>query len=297
MAREGGVFVVGALHLDVVVDAPHLPGRDETVAGHSVAYRFGGKGGNQAVAAARMGARVAIAGAVGPDQFGAQILAALDTAGVDRTRVTTLPGASGMSVAIVEDNGDYGAVIVSGVNLLIDGETLALPGGPGVVMLQCEVPEAANLAVAERLPGDVLLILNAAPARPVDAALLARVDILVVNRVEAAGLSGSDNPTDAASALLALGPGTVIVTLGGEGLICATGDSLASQPAPRVSVISTHGAGDMFVGALAAELARGRTIHDALPFAQAAAALLVSTPPDRRRHLTRDAVEAMARDL
>ncbi len=131
----GEVFVVGALHLDVVVDAPHLPALDETVVGSAVAYRFGGKGGNQAAAAARMGARVAMAGRVGRDAFGERLLAELDAAGVCRSQVLQGTGASGMSVAIVDQRGDYGAVIVSGVNREIRPEDVTVPNCAKVVLL------------------------------------------------------------------------------------------------------------------------------------------------------------------
>lgn len=279
------VFVVGALHLDVVVDAPHLPAHDETVVGSAVAYRFGGKGGNQAVAAARMGARVAMAGRVGRDQFGAQILAALEDAGIDREQVITVIGASGMSVAIVDARGDYGAVIVSGVNRDLDGAMVRVPAGTRAVLLQNEVPEAVNLAVAEKADG-ARVILNAAPARGVAEALLARVDILVVNRGEASALAGTDDPVEAAQRLRTGGPNVVVVTLGAEGLVMSSRDGVAHMPAPAVSVVSTHGAGDAFTGALAAELARGAALPEALRFAQGAAALTVATEPDQRVRLT-----------
>jgi ribokinase len=298
MAPEPSILVVGALHLDVVVDAPHLPAPDETVVGHAVAYRFGGKGGNQAVAAVRMGARVAMAGRVGPDRFGEQVLAALDAAGVERSRVLTVPGASGMSVAIVDAAGDYGAVIVSGVNRDIDGAAVAFPGGLRTILLQGEVPEAVNLAIAARAAPDVRLILNAAPARPVAAELLARVDVLVANRGEAATLSGTDDPQEAAARLLSQGARAVIVTLGAGGLVCATpGAPPLVLPAPRVDVISTHGAGDAFTGALAAELTRGGGLTEALVFAQGAAALTVATHPDLRDAVTPGAVRAFLNAL
>jgi len=283
------VFVAGALHLDVVVNAPHLPSRDETVVGSAVAYRFGGKGGNQAVAAARMGARAAMAGAVGQDGFGRAILAALDAAGVDRSQVRVVPGASGMSVAIVEAGGDYGAVIVSGVNREIDGAAITVPAQTRVVLLQNEVPEAVNRAVAAGA-GAARVILNAAPARPVAPELLTRLDLLVVNRVEAAALAGTGDPEAAARQLRGLGPQGVIVTLGGEGLVALDREGLLRLPAPRVAVVSTHGAGDAFTGALAADLARGAGLHRALRFAQGAAALTVATDPDRRGELSETAV-------
>jgi ribokinase len=288
------VFVVGALHLDVVVDAPHLPALDETVVGSAVAYRFGGKGGNQAVAAARMGARVAMAGRVGRDRFGGIILAALDEAGVERSGVLEMDGASGMSVAIVDARGDYGAVIVSGVNREIGD--VAVPSAAKVVVLQNEVPEAVNLAVAEAA-GDARVVLNAAPAREVDARLMARVDVLVVNRGEAAALAGVADPEAAAVALRAQGPGVVIVTLGGEGLVAASPEGAVRMAAPKVKVVSTHGAGDAFTGALAARLAKGDGLTEALRFAQGAAALTVATAPDARGALSDAEVRAFLSGL
>jgi ribokinase len=293
MGHDPQILVVGALHLDVVVDAPHLPALDETVVGRAVAYRFGGKGGNQAVAAARMGARVAMAGCVGPDRFGAQILAALDAAGVDRTGVRTVEGASGMSVAIVDAAGDYGAVIVSGVNRDIDGSAVGLPPGLRAILLQNEVPDEVNLAIATRAAQDVKLILNAAPARPLPGGLFKRVDVLIANRGEAAALAGVEDPQAAAEHLLRQGPGIVVVTLGAAGLVCATAQGARfALPAPEVAVISTHGAGDAFSGAFAAELTRDAELADALSFAQGAAALSVATRPEGREDVTEDAVRA-----
>jgi ribokinase len=290
---EPEVFIVGALHLDVVVDAPHLPALDETVVGSAVAYRFGGKGGNQAVAAARMGARVAMAGRVGRDRFGEMILAALDEAGVERSGVLEVDGASGMSVAIVDAAGDYGAVIVSGVNREI-GE-VAVPAAK-VVVLQNEVPDAVNLAVAAAA-GAARVVLNAAPARKVPEALMARVDVLVVNRGEAAALAGVAEPEAAAVALRAKGPGVVIVTLGGEGLVAASAEGVVRMAASKVEVVSTHGAGDAFTGALAARLAKGDGLGEALTFAQGAAALTVATEPERRGELTDGKVRAFLSSL
>lgn len=288
------VHVLGSLHLDVIVTAPRLPALDETLAGRSVRYAFGGKGGNQAVAAARMGARVSMAGAVGSDDFGDSLLAALDAAGVERSGVRRLPGASGMSVAILTDGGAYGAVIVSGANLAVTGEG-APPPGTRIVLLQNEVPEAANLAAARAArAGGAQVMLNAAPARPIAAELLTLTDILIVNRGEAAALSGAEDPVAAARALAAQGPGAVIVTLGGEGLVAALPEGLLRRPAHAVPVVSTHGAGDAFAGALAARLAAGAPIGEALGFAQAAAALHVALPPERRAEATAAAAEQLA---
>ncbi|MCX7646517.1 MAG: PfkB family carbohydrate kinase [Rhodobacteraceae bacterium] len=290
------LWVVGSLHLDVIVEAPRLPKLDETLAGQGVSYRFGGKGGNQAVAAARMGARVAMTGAVGSDAFAEALLEGLDAAGVDRTRVARLPGASGMSVAILDPRGDYAAVIVSAANLSVAGEGPP-PAGATHLLLQNEIPEAANLAAARAARAAGLrVLLNAAPARPVAPELLALADLLVVNRLEAAQLTGlpEDAHEAAALALLERGPRHVVVTLGAGGLHCrCRSDEALTLPAPRVAVVSTHGAGDAFTGALAARLDAGAAMPEALAFAQGAAALHVATPPDRRAAITPRAVEAL----
>jgi ribokinase len=290
------LWVVGSLHLDVIVEAPRLPRLDETLAGQGVSYRFGGKGGNQAVAAARMGARVAMTGAVGSDAFAEPLLAGLDAAGVDRARVARLPGASGMSVAILDPRGDYAAVIVSAANHSVTGEGPPPPGATHL-LLQNEIPEAANLAAARAARAAGLrVVLNAAPARPVAPELLALADLLVVNRLEAAQLTGlpEDAHEAAALALLERGPRHVVVTLGAEGLHCrCRSDEAVTLAAPQVAVVSTHGAGDAFTGALAARLDAGAAMPEALAFAQGAAALHVSTPPDRRAAITPREVAAL----
>ena len=292
------VFVCGSLHYDVVVNAPHLPRLDETVPGVAVEYVTGGKGGNQAVASARMGAATAFAGRVGDDAFGQALLNGLVEAGVDTRQVQRDPGASGMSVAIVEPNGGYGAVIVSAANLGIDPGRIELPDTSKVVLLQNEVPETVNLAVAlmaRKLGASV--ILNAAPARPMGRELMQTIDMLVVNRVEAADLLATSeaalDPQDAALGLSRLGPRSVIITLGAGGLVLHETGTAVHHPGHSVDVVSTHGAGDAFLGALAAAHASGRSISDAARFGQAAAALHVSTATDRRKAITPSQVEAM----
>jgi ribokinase len=293
MALEPTILVVGALHLDVVVTAPHLPTLDETVMGLSVAYPFGGKGGNQAVAAACLGAPVAMAGRVGQDSFGAHILAALDAAGVERSQVLSGPGASGMSVAIVDQAGDYGAVVVCGVNKDIDGAAVRVRPQLQAILLQNEVPEAVNLAVTAQANEDTLVILNAAPARPLAPALLQRVDVLIVNRGEAAALARTHDPAEAARWLLALGVQIVVVTLGADGLMCKAADGTSLRlPARQAQVHSTHGAGDAFVGALAVRMVAGDPLPLALDFARTYAALIVETPPDARATVDKAAVMA-----
>ncbi|MDQ0472576.1 PfkB family carbohydrate kinase [Labrys wisconsinensis] len=285
------IIVCGSLHLDIRVEASRLPRLDETAVGRAWAEVCGGKGGNQAAQAARQGARTAMIGRVGRDSFGEKLLAHLDRAGVDRRAVETDEGAgSGMSVAIVEDGGQYGAVIVSGANLSIapDGAAAAWDrlGGARALVLQNEAPHAVNAAVARaaRAAG-AAVILNAAPARPLGEDLLDLVDVLVVNRIEAEMLTGLPviGRPGARAALAALGAGrrSVVVTLGGEGLVAAgAGETPFELAAEPVTVVSTHGAGDCFVGALAGRLVAGEDLRQACAFANRAAAAFVSRRRD-----------------
>ncbi|KMW58939.1 Ribokinase [Candidatus Rhodobacter oscarellae] len=284
------LLVLGALHYDVVVDAPRLPGLDETLVGSAVDYRFGGKGGNQAVMAAQFGARVSMAGRVGRDAPGAFILDRLDRAGVQRGGVLETDSPTGMSVAISDKNGDYGAVIVSGANLLNDGICAGLETFSHV-LLQNEIPESANLALARSLPDDATLILNGAPFRELPTDLLERVDLLILNRVEACQMTGKEDVWDAVRALKTLRLRGFVVTLGDQGYTFAKNGENDWMPAPAVQVVSTHGAGDAFVGALAAELMTGAALKHALSFAQTAASRFVATPIAERSDLTREDVK------
>lgn len=258
------VLVVGSLHLDVVVRAPHLPVLDETVTGSAVEYKFGGKGGNQAVAIARLATDVSIAGRAGSDGFGDILRQKLTDSGVETSQLQRDEGASGMSTAIVDQNGDYGAVIVSAANLNIDPDQIRIAPETTLVLLQNEIPEAVNLAVAHKArAAGAKIWLNAAPARQVSGDLLSLVDLFIVNRVEAAYYKTLADRVD------------LLTTLGAEGVRYGG----RHWPARPVSVISTHGAGDMFVGALAAGVVAGKSKAQAIEFAQAAAAWYVSTDP------------------
>ena len=288
------VFVAGSLHWDVVVNAPRLPRLDETLMGRDVDYRFGGKGGNQAVAAARMGASVAMAGRIGRDDAGTRLRSVLDESGVDHAGVLECDTPSGMSVAIIDEQGDYGAVVVSGANTALTADDITLPRGLKVLLLQNEVPESVNLALVQRSKEGTCVILNAAPARSTSDDVLSCVDVLVLNRVEAAQLVGTEaakpDAEAAARALCAMGPKTAVVTLGADGLVIADAAGVERLTAFDVNTVSSHGAGDMFCGALAAEIARGKSVREACRFGAAAAALAVSTPFEARQHITEGAV-------
>jgi ribokinase len=252
------VAVFGSLHLDIMLKAPRLPVPDETVTGEDWQFKCGGKGGNQAVAAARAGASTAFVGCVGDDDFGKRLLANLKTAGVDCSRVAVSEtGTSGMSVAIALPDGDYGAVIVSGTNRSIDAREL---GGieAKVLLLQNEVPPEANLAAARLMAGSSARIVhNAAPFRDVGDELLSLTSLVVLNRVEAEAMTGCREPLEAARQAAGFGC-DVIVTAGAKGCVVATarGDVTAIA-APRVAAGSSHGAGDVFCGTLAAALSGG----------------------------------------
>ena len=286
MTTTAEVVVLGSLHYDIMVEAPDRPRKGETLPGRSWYPKTGGKGGNQAIAARRAGAGVAMIGAVGRDAFGAALLASLDAAGVDRSGVAELAAASGMSVAIIDPDGDYGAIIVSGANLTLDAAVAdrhaALIEQSRVLVLQNEVPDAANVAAATRArSGRAVTILNAAPARDPVPELPGLVDLLVVNAVEAEMLGGGAvsklREALAAAVLLLDRFGAVVVTAGGAGLAYAdragTRTSIEALP---VDVVSTHGAGDVFVGTLAAKLAREATMTEALEAANAASAAHVA---------------------
>jgi ribokinase len=289
------VIVCGSLHLDIVVKAAALPRLDETVVGTSWAQVCGGKGGNQAMQAARAGARVAMIGRVGTDAFGETLLANLISSDVNVKAIGRDAGqGSGMSVAILQGDGEYGAAIVSGANTAIDPAALGVVwsdlGGARVVVLQNEVPHAVNVAAAKVAhKAGALVVLNAAPARPCPDDLLDHVDVLVVNRIEAEALSGVAvaNRGSARMALAALRQGqgqgrglrAIIVTLGGEGLVVSppSGEVFEVEALP-VKVTSTHGAGDCFVGVLAARLAEGQSLVASCHEANRTAAAFVSRP-------------------
>ena len=294
-----GVAVVGSLHLDIMVQAPRLPSLDETLMGSGWHYKCGGKGGNQAVAAARLGARTAFGGQTGNDDFGQRLRANLISAGVDIQCLRVDPAqGSGMSVAISEASGEYGAVVVSGANLTIAADVISKSWAPlwecRVLLLQNEIPEAVNIAAATAARGKgAMVVLNAAPARTTSAALFDLVDVLVVNRVEAAMLSGLAD--DAERAIRALGSPSrdVVLTRGGDGLLLLTRHGeLLPIPALPVTLISSHGAGDCFCGALAARLAADAALVEACTYARMAAGLFVSMPEERQFSLTHALVSA-----
>jgi ribokinase len=227
-----------------------------------------------------------MAGAVGSDDLAISVRAGLDSAGVRRAQVQTHPGPSGLTVAVELPDGTCGEVSVPGANLLLRADAVAFPKGCALLVLQSEIDDAANLDLASRARrAGIRTLLNATPARAIVPELWPLLDLLVVNRQEAASLLGRAearlDTARAAEDLAAQGPSAVIVTLGGDGLVIAEAGRLTLQPAHRVGVITACGAGDTFIGGLAAEWARGAPLAAAAAFGQAAAGLHVSMPvPD-----------------
>jgi ribokinase len=286
------VVVVGSINVDLVVAVPRLPAAGETVAGGRFARHGGGKGANQAVAAARLGAAVRFVGAVGDDELGAEAVRSLEAEGIDVAHVSRLPGPTGVALIVVDRNGENQIAVASGANASLVVDTLDLPGS-GVVLLNHEVSEdvvvsAARAAAAAGWP----VVLNPAPARELpDVAF----SVLTPNASEGAELAGVDDPEQAARTLVAQTGAAVLITLGAEGaLLLEPGGSPVRLPATRVDVVDTTGAGDTVNGALAAELAAGRSLPDAAAFALTAAALSTTAEGARGGMPTREAVEAAA---
>lgn len=288
-APTPAVVVFGSLHYDIIVKGPARPRKGETVTGSAWNPACGGKGGNQAVSAAKAGVRSVMIGAVGDDDFGGALLANLSANAVELNHVRVIEGAaSGMSVAIFDSEGDYGAVIVSGSNLhlgqpdVLQAEALFQAGN--ILVLQNEVPDPANVLAASAMKSaGGMVILNAAPARELSPELAGLVDVLVVNAGEAEALAGSmqvDTLNDALAAarILAQSFPVAVVTAGGAGVAFAQqGGEDGTIAAIKVKLVSTHGAGDEFIGVLAANLLQGKSIDTALVAANQAAATLVSS--------------------
>ena len=279
--QSSAVVVLGSLHYDIMLEAPHRPVKGETVTGTRWYPKFGGKGGNQAIAANVHGADVRLVSATGVDNFADYLHARLSQANLSSAFIERLDNtATGMSVAIQDSEGDYGAVIVSGANLAISPQALenaAIWQDAGILLLQNEVPEALNIIAAEKARSlGITVCLNAAPARDMSEKMLSLVDILIVNGVEAEALGCSTiDSLDAAGLAaeeLSQRFSCAIVTAGGDGVAASSATGLVKIAARSIKVVSTHGAGDVFCGVLCAELARQSELDSALKIANDRAA-------------------------
>ena len=297
------VCVLGSLNLDIVCRVAELPGPGETVIGRRVDRFTGGKGANQAIAAAAYGAKTAMIGTLGRDEAAERLLAHLAAVGVDAGGVVQLDGmTSGHGYIHVSDAGENMIVVISGANAAlaeahVSAERLA---GHAVYLTQLETPFAVTArAFASPAAQGGITILNAAPAHPEGAALFPLMDILVVNETELAQFAGLarapealDDVAAAARRLLCRPGQTVVVTLGAAGAAAVTAEDAFQVAGLPAKVVDTTGAGDCFCGVLAAALSEGADLAAAMRAANAAAGLSTETAGAAPSMPTRGAVEA-----
>jgi len=298
------ITVVGSLNMDLVVRSPRIPQPGETIIGHGFHTVPGGKGANQAIAAARLGAQVSMVGRVGDDAFGEALLGNLAAAGVAHAWVWRTPAtATGVALITVDDAGQNSIVVASGANMrLTPADVEAAEDAIAqaeVVLLQLENPVEAVLRAAQiaRARGKTV-VLNPAPARPLPAELPALVDVLVPNESETALLTGLpvadiESAQRAALRLLESGIGTVILTLGERGALLAHAGRSERFPAFQVTPVDTTAAGDAFVGGFAVALAEGRTLAEAVRWGNAAGGLAATQLGAQTSLPTRAALERL----
>lgn len=284
---NSSIVVVGSLNMDLVMRMARAPVGGETVPGLDFSTLPGGKGANQAVACARMGADVIMVGRVGIDPNGDVLKAGLAADGIDAREVKALASThTGVASIWVEEDGQNRIVLAPGANGLLDPAGIARANTmidmSGLLIVQLEVPlPAVQAAIARACAAHVPVLLNPAPALPLPDTIWPQVDILVLNETEAtayAGLAVVD-PESAATAgrlLRARGPDRVLVTLGAQGVVIVDGAGARHAPAHKVKVVDTTAAGDTFIGALATALCEGQSLDDAVALGQAASALCVA---------------------
>ncbi|MFE7762334.1 ribokinase [Streptomyces sp. NPDC057438] len=279
------LLVVGSANADLVIGVERRPGAGETVLGSDLAVHPGGKGANQAVAAARLGARTALLARVGDDGHGRLLLDSQRAAGVDTAGVLVGGAPTGVALITVDPSGDNSIVVSPGANgRLTPGDVRAadaLLRASRVVSAQLEIPLETVVEVVRRLPEGTRFVLNPSPPRELPAEVLAACDPLIVNEHEARVIvggepAGSPAPEDWARALLALGPRSVVVTLGAEGALVATAEGSVRVAAVRVDAVDTTGAGDAFTAALAWRLGAGAEPAEAAAYAARVGAVAVT---------------------
>ena len=283
----GKIVVIGSSNVDLIMKMSHLPQRGETVTDAVFLQTFGGKGANQAVAAARAGGDVAFVNCVGDDRYGAAIIENMRAVGIDAACVFTSPGvASGTALVMIGDDGDNYLSVAPGANYRLTrtqiDQCLPLIVHAAMIVLQCEIlPDtmqyAIEIAAEQRRP----IMLNLAPARPLPDACLQKLTYLIVNESEAEFLCGARVDSlaaaqAAAQAIRARGPAVVIVTLGSQGACICSNEALTHVPAFAVQAVDATAAGDVFCGSLAVSLVEGLRLAEGVRFASAAAAMAVT---------------------
>jgi len=299
------VVVFGSINLDLVTRVPRLPSPGETLIGSGFASYPGGKGANQALAAARTGAAVRMYGAVGRDAAAGSALALLRAGEVDVCGVLAVDAPTGCATILVDDAGENAIIVVPGANGKVDPGAVpdAVLSPSAVLVLQQEVPASANAALIGRAArAGMRIVLNAAPARPLPRELLAMIATLIVNENEAAVLAPSfgwpPEPLAFAAAAAAEIDGLeVVVTRGKSGAVSVRGDDCVHVAAPRVDVVDTTGAGDAFVGAFASALDAGEDRRKALSIAIAAGSLACTRRGAQPALPGRDAIDALLLSL
>jgi ribokinase len=302
--RVADVFVAGSINQDFVLSVERRPAPGETVTDARLATHNGGKGANQAAAAALLGASVAFLGRVGDDGLGGPLVRSLADKGVDTGVVREAPDSStGAAFITVTPDGENAITVAPGANRRLTAEDVDEAsesiGDAKVLVAQMEIPpEVVLRAVEVAAASGTRVLVNLAPPFEVPRALLEKLDPLVINEHEAAFLLGErvdgvDGALDAAPRLLALGPGSVVVTLGEDGAVFSDGESAQHLTAPKVEVVDTTGAGDAFVGALAARLAADVPLRDAVAYAVRAGAAAVTEAGAQGALPTSDVVEAL----
>ncbi|MFH9068082.1 ribokinase [Streptomyces alboflavus] len=280
------LLVVGSANADLVTAVERRPGAGETVLGSDLAVHPGGKGANQAVAAGRLGARTALLARVGDDAYGRLLLESQRSAGVDTVGVLVGGAPTGVALITVDPSGDNSIVVAPGANARLTPEDVRAAGSlfaaARVVSVQLEIPLDTVAEVVRALPEGTRLVLNPSPPAPLPGEVLAACDPLVVNEHEArvilggAGADVPDAPEEWAKGLLALGPRSVVVTLGGDGALVAGPDGVARVPSVKVAAVDTTGAGDAFTAALAWRLGAGEDLESAARYAAKVGALAVT---------------------
>lgn len=286
--RHGTILVVGSLNVDLRLEVERHPRPGETLIGRGGEYSPGGKGANQAAAAALLGGTVAMVGAVGDDAHAAVATSVLREAGVDLSAVRTVPGPTGLAVVSVAAGGENSITVIPGANASVDAAAVesCAPaiGEAAVVVVQGEIPADGIIRALDLASGQI--VVNLAPVIDLPAHVLRRADPLVVNEHEGAlalrllqdsapadAHAGSDSPEETVRALLDAGIPSVVMTVGGDGAhMAAAGQTPTHIPSPQVQVVDTTGAGDAFVGALAWRLAAGDDLADACRVAARAGA-------------------------
>jgi ribokinase len=295
------ITVFGSVGMDLLFSLPHLPAIGETVLTPAYTTAMGGKGANQAVAAARDGGRVRFVGSAGPDRFGDDARSLLRAEGIDLAGLATVDAPTCVASIHFDTHGRNQIAVASGANLLTRADALQ----PGILaagdwlVLQMEIPSGeVSKAMALAKARSARVILNLAPVLPVEEAALRQVDVLVLNEHEAAVLcthmgQASDAPAELAGPLAKLLGTTVIVTLGPDGAVGARGDQLWQVPSMPVKTVDTTGAGDCFVGVLAATMDRGFEMQPAMRRACVAASMACTLVGAAQSFPTGAAIDSM----